>query len=121
MRTSANNFFFCMQINSFFFSSFSIFHIDPVFPFLPLRIKINFSLAEKNLAIRFQFFFLNIFYIKIILHDISFLSNDIIAKESCNEGKCLNERGRGGGGRGGYGITCGGKSRSKKRSLSIRR
>lgn len=35
--------------------------------------------------------FLNIFYIKIILHDISFLSNDIIAKESCNEGKCLNE------------------------------
>lgn len=60
---------------------------------MPLRIKIDFSLAEKNLAIRFQFFFLNIFYIKIILHDISFLSNDIIAKESCNEGKCLNERG----------------------------
>lgn len=38
--------------------------------------------------------FLNIFLnIKIILDDISFLSNDIIAKESCNEGKCLNERG----------------------------
>lgn len=34
---------------------------------------------------------MNIFYIKIILDDISFLSNDIIAKESCNEGKCLNE------------------------------